>query len=675
MAISLLVIMSACKKKTNENSGLTSGIHQEYLDTTADPKEDFYQYACGGWMKLFPLPQEYSRFGSFDKLGEDNLKQLEELITGLAAEKHEKGSVGQKIADLYNMGMDSATLEKQGAEPIQEQLKAIASIKNKKEIGAASARISLYAANPFMGIFGEADPKNSDMKIAWAWQSGLSIGDRDYYLLDDFKEIRSEFIEMVAKMFQLSGYNKMGGIEGKEHEMAELILNLETKMAEAYMRKEDAREPELTCNYYSLKDFEKLVPNMQINEYLNVLGLEIDSLNVGMPDYFKGLNQILEKTPILVLKAYLAWKVINSAAPYLSDEFADTRFDFYGKTLHGREVQQARWKRVIHTVDGCLGEAVGQMYVEKYFPETAKKRMDNLVKNLQIALQERIEGSTWMSEATKTQAKEKLAAFHVKIGYPDKWRNYDGLKIENDSYWANICRASEFDTRYELAKIGKPVDKDEWLMTPQTINAYYQPSTNEICFPAGILQPPFFDMNADDAANYGAIGVVIGHEMTHGFDDQGCKYDKNGNLSNWWTEEDAANFKSRTQILVDWFNQIEVLPGLHANGVYTLGENIADNGGLNISYVAMQKAKAAGEISGEMDGFTAEQRFFIAYATVWAGNIRDEEIKNRTKEDPHSLGRWRVNGTLPHISPFIEAFDIREGNNMYLAPDKRALIW
>lgn len=674
IAISLLAIMCACKKKTNEPT-LTSGIHKEYLDTTANPKEDFYQFACGGWMKLFPLPKEYARFGSFEKLEEDNMEQLKSLITGLAAEKHEAGSIAQKIGDLYNIGMDSATLEAQGAEPIQAQLKEIATIRQLKEVGAACAKISLNAANPFMGIFGEADPKNSNMKIAWAWQSGLSIGDRDYYLLDDFKEIRSKFSIMVSQMLKISNYSKIAGFEGKETQMAENILKLETQMAQVYMRKEDAREPELTYHFVTLQEFEKMVPNMHIADYLNVLGLKIDSINVGMPDYFKGLDKILANTPIETIKAYMAWKVINSAASYLSDEFVNIRFDFYGKTLSGREQQQARWKRVINTVNGCLGEAVGQMYVEKYFPETAKQRMDNLVSNLQIALKERIEGSSWMSEETKNQAKEKLAAFHVKIGYPDKWRSYDNLNIEKDSYWANVSRANEFETLYELSKIGKEIDKDEWLMTPQTINAYYNPSTNEICFPAAILQPPFFDMNADDAANYGAIGVVIGHEMTHGFDDQGCKYDKNGNLSNWWTEEDAANFKSRTKILEEWFNQIEVLPGLYANGAFTLGENIADNGGLNISYVAMQKAKTAGEITENMDGFTAEQRFFIAYATVWAANIRDKEISRRTKEDPHSLGKWRVNGTLPHVTPFIEAFDIKEGDAMYLAPEKRALIW
>ncbi len=672
---SLLVIMSACKKKTNETAPLSSGIHMEYFDTTVNPAEDFYQYACGGWMKLHPLTGEYSRFGSFDQLAEDNLKQLQELITSLAGQENKNGTVAQKIGDLYNIGMDSALLEKQGAEPIREMLQQIAGIRQSSEIGSKAADIALTAGSPFLGIFGEADPMNSDRKIAWIWQSGLGIGDRDYYLDKEMKPIREQYKTMITKLLEISGYGEMAGFAGKEAAMAEQLLALETRMAKAFMSKEDQRLPELTYHYASIQDFERMLGHFDVKTYMQKLGLNLDSVNIGMPDYFKALDQIIATTDLNTLKAYLAWNVINNAAPYLSSAFADTRFDFYGKAMSGKQQQQPRWKRVVHAVNGCMGEAVGQMYVEKYFPEAAKERMDRMVKNLQEALKERIRQAEWMSEATQAKAIEKLDAFHVKIGYPDKWRDYGGLKISKDSYWGNISRANEFEYRYELAKIGKPVDKDEWQMTPQTVNAYYNPSTNEICFPAGILQPPFFDMNADDAVNYGAIGVVIGHEMTHGFDDQGCKYDKYGNLANWWLPEDSANFAQRTQTLVDWFNRIEVLPGVHANGQFTLGENIADNGGLNISYTAFQKAKEAGDIQEEMDGFTADQRFFIAYAMVWAGNIRDEEITRRTKEDPHSLGKWRVNGTLPHISAFQKAFGIKEQDAMYLAPEKQAHIW
>ena len=410
------------------------------------------------------------------------------------------------------------------------------------------------------------------------------------------------------------------------------------------------------------------------------MGLEnLESANIATLSYFKGLNDILKNVDMNVLKAYLAWNVINSAAPYLSNDFVNTDFDFYGKVLSGKKELKPLWKRVVNTVDGALGEAVGQMYVEKYFPPESKKRMMDMVHNLQEALGERIKENTWMTDETKKKALEKLAAFHVKIGYPDKWRDYSGLEILNDSYYANVLRARKFENAYQLAKIGKPVDKEEWLMTPQTVNAYYNPTTNEICFPAGILQPPFFNKEIDDAFNYGAIGVVIGHEMSHGFDDQGRKYDKIGNLNDWWGEADVVAFESRKQVLIDWFNNIVVLDvnnkPIYANGQFTLGENIADNGGLNISYVALQKAKREGNIKSEMDGFTADQRFFIAYAQVWAGNIRDEEIIRRTKEDPHSLGKWRVNGTLPHITPFINAFKVKSGDQMYLAPDERANIW
>ena len=673
----LLVMMSACKKKTEivETPELGSGIHMDYFDTTARPQDDFYQYACGGWMKLHPLGNEYARYGSFDQLAEDNLAQLRSLISGLVQQNNKPGSIADKISTLYTMGMDSATCDLQGAEPIRSDLKHIASIKKLPEIGKEAARLSLYAANPFVAIFGEANPNNSEMKIAWAWQSGLGIGNRNYYIDKKFREIRIYYTEMIANLLELSNYSHMDGFHGKEQQMADRILALETQMAEAFMTKEDMRRPEKTVHIVPVKEWEKMVPNLNIPEYLEVLRIDIDSINVGMPDYFKALNNILGSTDIQTLKAYLAWNLIRSAAPYLSNEFANASFDFYGKIISGKKEQQIRWKRVIRTVDGCMGEAVGQMYVKTYFPEHAKTRMQHLVGNLKEALKERITQSVWMSDTTKQAAIDKLSTFRVKIGYPDKWRSYDNLKLDGQSYWENITKANAFDTRYELSKIGKPVNKDEWQMTPQTVNAYYEPTTNEICFPAGILQPPFFDMDADDAVNYGAIGVVIGHEMTHGFDDQGCKYDKYGNLHNWWTAADSTNFGQRTCVLVDWFNNIEVLPGTFANGTFTLGENIADNGGLNISYHAMQKALAAGEIQENMSGFTAAQRFFIAYAMVWAGNIRDEEILHRTEEAPHSLGRWRVNGTLPHITPFAEAFGLKPGDKMYLEPEKRALIW
>ena len=671
----LFIMVTGCNNK-NSNEELQSGINRANLDTTANPKDDFYQYACGGWMKLHPLPSEYARYGSFDKLAEDNQQQIKDLVLELAGAKNKQNSIAQKIGDLYNLGMDSLTLNKQGAQPIANRLQTIANINNKTDLEAQISDMHLSGIAAFFGLFGEAHPTNSDLTIAWLWQSGMGMGDRDYYLTKEDENLRQEYKKLMSQLFALSGYSQMIGKQGQETSMAEAVFALENNLAKVAMDKNDRRDPQKTFNYMALPELKQIFSNFDIEKYLSTLGLaQIDSINVGQPEYIKSLNNLLVKTSMEDMKAYLAWMSILNAAPYLSDEFVDIHFNYYGKILSGKEENRPRWKRVVGVINGTLSEAVGQMYVDKYFPQEAKTRMLNLVNNLKSALKTRIEENTWMTDETKVAALEKLETFHVKIGYPDKWRDYSGLKIENDSYYANIIRSNRFEITYQMSKINKPVDKDEWLMSPQTVNAYYNPTTNEICFPAGILQPPFFDMNADDAANYGAIGVVIGHEMTHGFDDHGSQYDKDGNLKNWWKEEDAEHFAQRTQVLVDHFNAIEVLPGIHADGKFTLGENIADNGGLQVSFLAMSKAIANGEIKDVLDGFTPQQRFFLAYANVWASNIRDEEIKKRTKEDVHSLGKWRVNGTLQHINAFFEAFDIQEGDKMYLAPEKRALIW
>ena len=651
-----------------------SGVAVTNLDNSVKPSADFYQYACGGWMKLNPLGAEYARYGSFDVLAENNQKQLKDLVLGLAKKKYDAGTVEQKVGDLYKIGMDTVTLNKQGAQPLANDLNKMAKLQH-GQLSAALADLALDGLNPFFGLFGAADPDNSDMTIAYLWQTGLGIGDRDYYLEAGQQNIRDEYVKLMAQMFQMSGYSKMAGFAGQEQTMAQRVLAMESMMAHYFMDKTTMRDPYKTVNKMSVKEAQKLMPSIDLNAYLKALNLNIDVVNVGQPDYFAGLSNILATSDMDVIRAYMAWNIINAAAPYLSDDFVNADFSFYGKVLSGKQENSPRWKRVINTVDGCLGEALGQMYVKTYFPAEAKTRMEQLVKNLQWALGERIKASAWMTDVTKKAALEKLAAFTVKVGYPDKWRDYSALTITNDSYYANIVRARRFESEFQLAKIGKPVDKSEWLMTPQTVNAYYEPNTNEICFPAGILQPPFFDMNADDATNYGAIGVVIGHEMTHGFDDQGRNYDLHGNLADWWTPEDASAFNERAQVLVDHFNAIEVAPGVNANGTFTLGENIADNGGLNVSFTAFQKAQKDGAIKGDMDGFTPEQRFFLAYAGVWAANIRPEEILRRTKEDPHSLGKWRVNGTLPHIDAFYKAFNVKEGDPMYLAPEKRARIW
>lgn len=677
IAVMALGLFAACNNGSKAPE-LTSGIDKSNMDTTANPADNFYQYACGGWMEKNPLTDEYSRYGSFDKLAEDNREQLKSLIEEIAANKHEANSIPDKIATLYNMGMDSTTLNNQGAQPIEGMLKNIAALATTDDLQKEMTNLHINGINPFFGLFAEADYSDSKMTIAWLWQTGIAMGDRDYYLKDDDhnKELRAKYTEMIANMFTLSGYDKMANKSAEE--LAQMVMYVETRLAKASYDKEALRDPYKTFHKMTVEETDALAKDMKFAEYFKAIGLpEMKSLNVGQPEYITEANEIL-KGDVEKVKAYFAWNVINTAAGYLSDDFVKESFKFYGTALSGKEEMRPRWKRVTGTVDGALGEAVGQMYVEKYFPKEAKDRMLTLVDNLKTAFGERIQAAVWMNDTTKQKALEKLGTILVKVGYPDKWRDYSGLEIKGDSYFANILRSNQFDIAYMINKIDKPTDKTEWLMTPQTVNAYYNPTTNEICFPAGILQPPFFDMNADDAVNYGAIGVVIGHEMTHGFDDQGRQYDKDGNLKDWWTAGDAENFTNNAQVLVDWFNAIKVSdnPETYANGKFTLGENIADNGGLQISYQAMQNAIAKGQVNGEeMDGFSAAQRFFIAYAGVWAGNIREQEILRLTAIDPHSLGRLRVNATLPHIAAFIQAFDVKEGDSMYLAPEKQVVLW
>ena len=649
-----------------------AGIDPANLDTTVMPGTDFYQYACGGWMKAHPLTAEYARFGSFDLLAENNREQLKSLIGELAAKPEAPGSVAQKIGDLYNVAMDSVKLNADGVEPIRGELEKIAAITDVKEMSEIVAEMRRKGFDAYFVLGVGADEKNSAMNIVYAYQSGMSLGEREYYLDNDdhTREIREKYREHVANMFRLAGFT-----DEEARKDADAVLKVETMLAEAAYDNVKLRDPQ--ANYHKMKvtDLKREVPGIDWDVYLAAAGLGgIEELNVGQPEVLKAVADIWNKLPLNEQKAYLQWKVLDEAGSYLSDAFAAESFDFYGKTLSGQQQIKPRWKRAVGTVNGVLGEAVGQMYVEKYFPAAAKERMTALVANLQSALGERIKNLTWMSEETKAKALEKLSTIYVKVGYPNKWRDYSGLEIKDDSYWGNIMRSNEFDYNYMIADAGKPVDRDRWFMTPQTVNAYYNPTTNEICFPAGILQYPFFDMNADDAFNYGAIGVVIGHEMTHGFDDQGRQYDKEGNLADWWTETDAVNFGAGTQKLVNHFDSIEVLPGLFANGKLTLGENIADHGGLQVAYTAFKEATAGKELP-VIDGFTPEQRFFLAYANVWAGNIRDEQIRVQTKSDTHSLGRWRVNGALPHINAWYEAFGIQEGDPLYLAPEKRAVIW
>ena len=668
--LALALAAGACNgKKENVQTG---GIDLNNLDRSVSPNTDFYQFACGGWMKAHPLTDEYGRFGSFDLLAENNRQQMKGLIEGLAANPAEQGTIARKIGDLYNMAMDSTKLNADGGAPIKPQLEKIAAVKDRKALNQLIAEMTRQGFGPYFGIYIGPDDMNSSMNLVQTYQGGLGLGDRDYYLKEDKHntEIRTKYEAHVAKMFQLAGWT-----EEEARKAAAEVMAIETQLAKASYEKVKMRDPHANYHKMSVEELKKNIPGIDWDVYFATLGLQgVTELNVGQPEPIQEVANILNTVDLEAQQSYLQWKVIDAAASYLSDDFVAENFEFNGKVLSGVKEMKPRWKRAVATVDGALGEAVGQMYVEKYFPAAAKERMVKLVDNLQQALGERIQGLEWMSDETKAKSLEKLAAIYVKVGYPDKWRDYTALEIKEDSYWSNILRSNEFDFNYMLSKAGKPVDKTEWLMTPQTVNAYYNPTTNEICFPAGILQYPFFDMNADDAFNYGAIGVVIGHEMTHGFDDQGRQYDKDGNLKDWWTAEDAKNFETRAQVLVNWFDRIEVLPGLHANGQLTLGENIADHGGLQVAFQAFHNATKNAPL-GEVDGFTPEQRFYLAYANVWAANIREEQIRFLTQMDVHSLGRWRVNAALPHINGWNEAFNIKEGDSMYLAPDDRASIW
>lgn len=667
-----LVALAGCNAPQKEVAK-NLAIDPANMDTTVAPGTDFYQYACGGWIKNNPLKPEYSRFGTFDVLRDNSQEQVRKLIEELGSAPQEAGSVAQKIGLLYAMGLDSVKLNADGANPIKDQLTAIHALATKADVSKMVATLQKEGMAPFFALYVGADEKNSSTNIVQLYQAGIGMGDRDYYLLTDeaSAKMRDAYKAYIHKLFTLSGATP---------EQAEVAVNavmkIENGIAAISLSREDLRDSQKNYNKISYADFKAQGDALEWDVYFESMGLmELKELDAKQLPLYKELAVLLKNTTIDEQKAYLAFNLLDAAAPYLSDDFVAAGFDFYGKTMSGKQEQQPRWKRSLGTTDSALGEAVGQMYVAKYFPASSKEKMLTLVGNLQKALSERINGLVWMSAETKAKAQEKLAAFTVKIGYPDKWRDYNGLEIKDDSYWANVRRSNIFDVEYMLADFGKPVDKTRWGMTPQTVNAYYNPTTNEICFPAAILQPPFFNPEADDAVNYGAIGVVIGHEMTHGFDDQGRNYDKEGNLIDWWTAEDAKLFTERADKLIQQYDNIIVLDTVHANGRFTLGENIADQGGLLVSHLAYLNTLKDQETPAPIDGFTNEQRFYLGYATLWGQNIRPEEILRLTKIDPHSLGKWRVNAALRNVDTFYPAFDIKEGEPMFMAPADRVVIW
>ena len=673
-AMTFAAVLASCQ--TNGESSQKSGIDLANLDSTYLPGTDFYMFATGGWQKAHPLTDEYSRYGSFDVLQENNNKQLRELIEGVAAQQNEKGSVAQKIADLYKSAMDSVALNEHGLDEMAAFLacdgyQTSAQITQDwlKQVWPKMLRQGVVG---LMGFYIGADEKDSKNNILSIVQGGLTLGQKDYYLDQDPEtaKIREAYVAYIRQLVSHVGFGETDAAR-----ISDDVMRIETRLAKASKSMTELRDPEANYHKMSYDQLKKDFAGINWDAYLHIFGISgLKDVIVGQPEAIHEVEKILaEETPEALQNVYL-WHAIDMAAGYVDDESRNLSFAFWGTALSGKTQDRPRWKRAVSSVEGCLGEALGQLYVAKYFPPAAKERMEKLVANLQQALGERIDAQDWMSDETKKVAHEKLDAFYVKVGYPDKWTDYSTLQIGN-SYLQNILSCKEWAIQDMIAKhLNKPVDKDEWYMTPQTVNAYYNPTTNEICFPAGILQPPFFDMEADDAFNYGAIGVVIGHEMTHGFDDQGSKYDKNGNLSQWWTEEDTKRFNERIQVMREYHDSIEVLPGLHSNGSLTLGENMADHGGLMVAYQAFVNATAQAPLS-DKDGFTPAQRFFLAYANVWGQNIRDEEIRKRVKSDPHSLGKWRVNGQMPHMDAWYEAFGITEQDPMFVPKEKRVTIW
>ena len=661
---------------TMGQGNLASGLSTADFDKSVRPGDDFYEYACGGWMKNNPLPAAYSRYGSFDRLQENNDKRINGILKELQEGTYQKGSLEQKISDLYKLAMDSVRRNQEGVSPVMPIIKRLEAAKTVQQIEAIQLELAPVGEQEFFYCGFGADEKNATQNILSVYQGGLSLGQKEYYLDNDkaTADIREAFKKHIVKMFQLFGFSK-----GAATKKMQGIMKIETALAKVSKSRTELRDPEANYNKMTLKEFEAKYPHLPLVKVMNAQGVDtkyLQEMVVGQPAFLEGADKVVAALTPADYRAVIEWSIISGSANYLSDNVVAESFDFNGRIRSGRKQNHPLWKRSTTQVERVMGEALGKIYSEKYFPEAAKKRMLTLVKNLQIALGERIAAQDWMDDSTKVNALLKLNSFYVKVGYPDRWTDLSALQIDPEkSYYENMQACGKFWIAWRLNHtVGKPVDRDDWHMTPQTVNAYYNPTTNEICFPAGILQHPFFDMNADDAFNYGAIGVVIGHEMTHGFDDQGRRFDKDGNMHDWWTAQDGKNFTERTDRYADFFSNINVLPDLKANGRLTLGENLADHGGLQVAWYAYKNATKGSPLA-EKDGLTADQRFFHAYAGVWAGNITEAEIRNRTKSDPHALGRWRVNGALPHIDAWYEAFGVKEGDKLFIPKSERLQLW
>lgn len=672
----LPVLMFAAAPACGAMAQNKSGLVLADLDKTVSPATDFYQFATGGWQKSHPLPAAYSRYGSFDMLQENVNKQINTILTDLSKKKYQAGTNERKLSDFYKMAMDSARRNQEGIAPVKPMLDEMEAAKTLEALRQVQLKYGKMGFGvPFGSYFG-ADDKNVTMNIFSVGQGGLTLGQKDWYVNPDkaTSDIREAFKKHIVRMFELFGFN-----HADAQRKMQSVFRFETELALVSKSNVELRDPQANYNKMTLAQFEETYPNIPLKAYTQAEGIDtkyIQELIVGQPAFFASLDKLLPLLTADDLRAIMEWDLIQGSASYLSDAVREANFDFFGKTMSGRKEDYPLWKRATNQVQGAMGEALGKMYCERYFPAQSKKMMEELVHNLQVSLGQRIDAQTWMSDSTKANAHKKLDRFYVKIGYPNRWTDYSKLTIDpSKSFYENVMAARFFAHDKHIAeKAGKPVDREEWHMTPQTVNAYYNPTTNEICFPAGILQRPFFDAKADAAFNYGAIGVVIGHEMTHGFDDQGRQYDADGNLHDWWTAHDAKGFEERANLYTEFFNAIEVLPGLHCNGKFTLGENLADHGGLMVSFNAFKNATAKKPLKSK-DGFTPAQRFFLAYAGVWGQNITEQEIRNRVKRDPHSLGEWRVNGALPHIDAWYEAFGVKKGDKMFIPESERLQLW
>ena len=668
------VVAASCTSKPKGDSDVpvrTVFFDKTGMDTTAKPGDNFFQYASGAWIKKTEIPASETGWGSFYTLYDDNQKNLRKILDQLATEKVTAGSKEQKVGDLYTSGMDTVTIDKLGYEPVKPQLAKVEAIKDYKQLIDAAADYYTAGNGFIFGFYVGPDDKISIKNAVGFGQAGITLPNRDYYFKTDSTSvnIRKQYVKYIAKLFTLTGTEAT--LAAKQ---AEDVLKLETQIAQSHSTPVELRDPVANYNKYAVTDFQKQVPDIDMKGMLGKLGVKTDTVLVGQPKYFKALDGLLKTQPIDVWKNKFKLEVLNDAANSLSKDFRDARFEFFGKTLSGQKKQKERWKKMVSTVDGSLGELLGQLYAEKYFTADAKKRMLDLVNNLQSVYHSRIEKLDWMSPDTKKRALAKLDAFTKKIGYPDKWKNYDDVTIDNGSYFKNLQSVAVHNYKVMIGKMGKPVDKAEWGMTPPTVNAYYNPAFNEIVFPAGILQFPFFDKNADDAINYGAIGAVIGHEMTHGFDDQGSQYDKDGNLKDWWTAQDKAKFKVKVKVVIDQYNKYTVLDGLHVNGSLTTGENMADIGGLAIAYEAF-KNTTEGKGDTKIDGFTPDQRFFLSFGQVWRIKDRDETMRMRISSDPHSPEMYRVNGPLSNMPEFYKAFNVKPGDKLYRPENERVKVW